>query len=232
MDERPEATREWRKTLSQGIVGDLRSAILRGEIEPGRRLVETELAEHYRVSRGPLREAFRVLEREGLVQYVPRRGTFVIALSRRDWHETYSLRLLLETFAYRLVVDRILEDDRVQLQRIVEDMRIAGARNDIAWLLDLDLRFHAYLVQRTGHQRLCEIWDNLSQIMSAVFLYVMRERSVSGSQVGDRHQEILDAFGSRDAARVEQVLRQHYFIDEIDGPEGESRIDESEGLGG
>ncbi len=220
--EQPNTSREWRKTLSQGIVDDLRSAILRGELEAGRRLLETELAETYRVSRGPLREAFRILEREGLVQYVPRRGTFVTSLSRKDWQETYSLRLLLETFAYRLVAEQIVEDDIAHLQTMVDDMRLAGDRNDVAWLLDIDLKFHAYFVGRSGHRRLMEVWENLSQIMSAVFLYVMRERHVAGKAVGDRHQEILDAFASRNVGRVEQILRLHYFIDEFDASEGET----------
>ncbi len=220
----PETGREWRKTLSQGIVDDVRAAILRGELEPGRRLLETELADRYRVSRGPLREAFRILEREGLVQYVPRRGTFVTSLSRKDWQETYSMRLLLETFAYRLMVQQIVDDDIALMRTMVDDMRVAGDGNNVAWLLDIDLKFHAYLVQRSGHRRLLEVWENLSQIMSAVFLYVMRERHVTGDQVGARHQAILDAFASRDVARVEQVLRLHYFIEEFDeASEGETQ---------
>lgn len=211
-----EAVRDWRLTLSQGVVEDLRSAILRGDLEPGSRLVETELASTYSVSRGPLREAFRILEREGLVRYVPRHGTFVTVLSRKDWQETYSLRLLLETFAYGIVVDLVDSHDVAHLQDIVEEMRLASESNDISRLVDADLRFHGYLVGRSGHKRLDEVWQNLSQIMGAIFLFVLRERMVLNAPVWERHQEILDAFTSRDVTRVERVLRTHYFIDETE----------------
>lgn len=211
-----EAVRDWRKTLSQGVVEDLRSAILRGDLEPGSRLVETELASTYSVSRGPLREAFRILEREGLVRYVPRHGTFVTVLSRKDWQETYSLRLLLETFSYGLVVDLIDSHDIAHLQEMVDEMRVASESNDISRLVDVDLRFHGYLVGRSGHQRLDEVWQNLSQIMGAIFLFVMRERMVLNASVWERHQDILDAFASRDVAHVDRVLRTHYFIEETE----------------
>ena len=213
----PAGSREWGKTLSEGIVDALRKAILDGALEPGCRLVETELATTYQVSRGPLREALRVLEREGLVKYLPRRGTYVASLSTRDWQEVYSMRLLLERFNYGLVVQDIRPEDIAHLQAFVDEMNVAGHKGDIATLVAIDMKFHDYLIDRGGHHRLAEIWHNLSHLVGAVFLFAMRSGGISSQEVHRRHQGIVDAFASRDVEVVRKALSDHYFVDPSEG---------------
>jgi len=212
-------TLEWSKTLSEGIVDQLRTAIVNGEYPPGFRLIETDVATKFQVSLAPIREAFKVLEHEGLLTHQPRRGTFVASISKKDWREIYSLRNLLENFAYRLMAQRIDEGDIRDLQAIVDQMRHAAT---VAEVLDLDNQFHNYLIARTGHARLVQEWRNLDQLMGAIFALVMRERLVDIKEVGPRHQQILDAFASRSVEVVEDVLNAHYFIADEGGSDLET----------
>ena len=86
--------------LWESIAEFLRAAILSGELEPGSKLIETELAERFGTSRGPIREAIRELAREGLVTELPRRGTLVSTLTAHDLSEVYAVRQALEVVNY------------------------------------------------------------------------------------------------------------------------------------
>lgn len=210
-----QTVREWHKTLSQGVADDLRAALLCGDYPPGARLIEAELATAYGLSRGPLREALRRLEQEGLVQYVPRRGTFVTQLSAQDREEIYSLRLVLEMFAYRRVAATVGDEDVQVFDSLVTQMRDAGQQKDIPALVELDRRFHGHLVARSGHQRLWDVWENLSHLKVAVFASVLQEGLVRPQDIWQRHAEIATTFATQDPIAVEQILRQHYFLDEL-----------------
>ena len=204
--------------LSIGIAEELRTAILNGDLAPGSRLVETELASTFQVSRGPLREALRTLERDGLIKYLPRRGNYVASLSSRDWQEVYSLRFVLERFNYGLIARDIHDGDIHFLQELVREMDMAGATDNIAAQVGIDMRFHDYLIDRGGHRHLAEVWHNLGHLVGAIFVFAMRSGGITARDVPHRHQAILNAFASRDVERVTTVLAEHYFIDLAGGP--------------
>ena len=91
------------ETLREQMVETLRNAVISGAIPPGQKLVEAQIAEQLGVSRGPLREAMRQLVEEGLLEHIPYRGTMVKTVTVQDLEEIYSFRILLETFAFKLV---------------------------------------------------------------------------------------------------------------------------------
>ena len=101
----------------------LRGAILSGQLAPGARIVEADIARQMAISRSPVREAVRKLEREGLVEYVPRRGTVVVGLSRDDVEDAYSLRAHLEAYAARLAAVGASEAQLAGLAEMLERMR-------------------------------------------------------------------------------------------------------------
>ena len=102
-----------KKLLSENVVGAIRSAILNGELELGQRLVETDLAEQLGVSRGPIREALRLLAAEGLVVINVHRGTFIVQPTKDDVEEIYSLREALESLAVKRVIE-IASDEEIE----------------------------------------------------------------------------------------------------------------------
>ncbi|MCK4725267.1 MAG: GntR family transcriptional regulator, partial [Anaerolineales bacterium] len=100
-----------RTNLAESVADLLRESIAVGEIAAGSRLVESEVANQLNISRGPIREAFRILETEGLLESHPGRGSYVTQTSERDIREVYSLRCLLEEEAFRLAVPRRTDKD-------------------------------------------------------------------------------------------------------------------------
>ncbi len=148
-------------TLRAHIVERLRVAILAGDIPPGAPLVETALSERFEVSRGPLREALRQLIEEGLVVTVPYTGTRVAELSVEDVHEIYSLRTVLETFAFEQVWPRRDDRFRTELKRRNEALIASiDAGDDRASILN-ELEFHGLVYEASGHRLLQRAWHGL-----------------------------------------------------------------------
>ena len=148
-------------TLRAHIVERLRLAILAGDIPPGAPLVETALSERFDVSRGPLREALRQLIEEGLVVTVPYTGTRVAELSVEDVQEIYSLRTVLETFAFEQVWPRRDDRFRAELRRRNEALiATIDAGDDRASILT-ELEFHGLVYEASGHRLLQRAWHGL-----------------------------------------------------------------------
>ena len=120
------------RSLRHWIADTLREAIITGRLEPGDRLRELDLSQQMKVSRGPVREALRQLEQEGLIVSFPHRGTEVVGVSAEEVrHVLIPIRLTLERFAFRHALPILAEDDFVILERLVHEMREAGLRNGI-----------------------------------------------------------------------------------------------------
>src|ERR1700676_1284865 len=130
-------------SLSDGVVVPaLREAIVEGVLAPGSRLSEVQLAKQLNVSRTPMREAFSLLEREGLVTVVARVGAFVRAVSARDVEEIYTVRSALESLAVGLAAGKLTALGRAQLDEVVQAMQQCVAADDpVAYVEELD-RFY------------------------------------------------------------------------------------------
>ena len=116
------------KSLREAALAAIRQAISRGDLKPGQRLVESDVAEQMGISRAPVREALRQLETEGLVVSEPHRGTFVAEVSATDLWEIYTLRAAIERLAVRLVTEKASAEMLAQLQQAVADMAQAAAK--------------------------------------------------------------------------------------------------------
>src|ERR1700681_1445174 len=113
-------------------------------------------------SRSPVREAVRKLEREGLVEYVPRRGTVVVGLSRDDVADAYQLRAHLEAYGARLAASRASEEQLARLLERIERMRECATVNDLAGLVAADVEFHRGVCDASGSPRLLQAWETLN----------------------------------------------------------------------
>lgn len=150
-----------KSTLRAQVAERLRAAILAGDIPPGAPLVETALSERLEVSRGPLREALRQLIEEGLVVTVPYTGTHVAPLSVEDVHEIYSLRTVLETFAFEQVWERRDDCFHAELHRRNEALIATIDAGDDRASISTELELHGLVYEASGHRLLQRAWHGL-----------------------------------------------------------------------
>jgi DNA-binding GntR family transcriptional regulator len=198
-------------SLRQRITTVLRRAIVEGRLKPGDRIVEEEVSEQLKVSRGPVREALRQLEQEGLVVSYPYRGTEVLGVSQEEVEEILvPIRLTLERFAFRHALPRLTAADLHELAELVVAMRRAAAEGDLDQLAADDVRFHELVIARSGHPHCLQIWKTIEPRVRAHF---RRDAPVHPSpfELPDEHQELLEALRTRDEATVLAVLERHIW---------------------
>jgi DNA-binding GntR family transcriptional regulator len=201
-----------RSSLVDEVRERLATAIVNRELPPGSRLIEARLASELGVSRGPVREALRELERRGLTVSSPR-GFSVPDFSFNDLSELMQLRLALERLAIALAVERMQPAGLLELEADIRDMEhaVAESPEDQATLARLDSAFHEHLCELSGHQRLLHLLRAMSDeirlaISTANLSFERREGYVEG------HAAIVDALRAGDKERCEEVIGEHIRI--------------------
>jgi DNA-binding GntR family transcriptional regulator len=197
---------ELQSTLKRHQVTEvLRQAILRGDLQPGERIVESRIAREFGVSQTPVREALATLVREGLVVQFDHRGSFVAELDRDDLEEICTLRAVLEGYCARLAAGKGAVLD--ELDSHVDVMRAAAAGGDFGKLMEADVAFHRALHAVAGHTLLAEVLRSLQQRMrlTVAFADAYSEPDV----VAESHATLLAAIRSGDGDLAERVARAH-----------------------
>jgi DNA-binding GntR family transcriptional regulator len=189
-----------RRGLADEVADRIREAIFGGAYAPGAPLREVELAGVLQVSRGPVREALRLLEREGLVHCGWHRGTVVTSLSAEDVAELDSLRGALEDLAVELVIARASDEDLAVIEKAAGAM---GDTTDPHVLVGLDIAFHDAVFAAAGHRRLIAAWEAI-RCQVHLFLLTRIGRSAEGylGGVPEEHRALAAALGSRDPAAL------------------------------
>jgi len=202
------------RTLSDYVADQLRLAILVGELQPSQRLVEEDLATSLQTSRGPVRDAIRMLENEGLVIRQPHRGSFVAELSPDDVREIYSLREALESLAIRYVIKNATDEQIDELEELVHQMdNLAHDEYTQFQATDLDMDFHRALCQISGHRRLLSAWESIS---AQIRLVVLKHRLRNPADFRDRgivwHEKIVECLRQRQTECAIQELERHMAV--------------------
>ncbi len=143
-----------RRPLAEEAADQIRDEILAGRLGQGERLVETRIAEALNISRGPVREAFKLLRAEGLLHEERNRGTYVVRLSSADVHEIYDLRAAIESRAAKLLARAGRPDDLETLNKALAELEQAADRGDVSAVSRTDLAFHETVCRLTGNHRL------------------------------------------------------------------------------
>lgn len=198
--------------LSQEVANRIREAILQGRLAPGERLREAELAANLEVSRGPIREALTQLEHEGLVLTQRNRGASVARLSADDAEEVKSLRLAIERLAVQLAVSRCDENDLMEMQREIDQLRnTMSPSTTVQEIAEFEIRFHNRLYQAARHRRLYQAWSALRAQVHILLL----SRAVDDPRIRDvvirRHTALLETLRARDHARALAAIEDHIF---------------------
>ena len=151
--------------LRDVVFQTLRQAILKGELQPGERLMEIKLAETLGVSRTPIREAIRKLELEGLVVMIPRKGAAVANITEKDTKDVLEVRRTLEMFAVEVACDRITQEQLAQLKDAAKKFE-ASKGADLIRIAETDMNFHEIIYEATQNERLVQMLNNLLSIAS------------------------------------------------------------------
>lgn len=194
------------ESLSASVYARLRDAILSGEYPPGARLNEDEVARRFRVSRTPLRDAFKQLDLEGLVIRTRYQGVSVKRLSPNEICELLDLREVLEGLAARLAAERMSNADQEKLQTIFAEAQELNRTGDYAGYLDRATQFHELLVDSSGSELLSRFMRNMYDRIRLVRSRTIYLPGRAGNSL-DEHRELLAALVARDPDRAETVNR-------------------------
>lgn len=194
--------------LSTVVADRLRQMITRGILAPGERLKEVELAASMSVSRGPVREAISILERDGLIVSQRHRGARVITLTYEDIEEVYSLRLAIERLAMERCALRITTAQLTAMDHLIRRMKLPPDAGDNVDHVTLDLEFHDLVYEAADHGRLQRTWELLrSQV--AMFLTARTDREEFRASTQEEHLELRQAIASRDVATAVTAIEKH-----------------------
>ena len=196
---------------AQQIAETLRSSIIAGRYEPGERLIETTLSSELGTSRGPVREALRQLENEGLVMSLPYRGAVVLGVSDDEVQGVLiPIRLTLERYSFTRALERLTDDDFAELGKQIWLMEEAGKADDLTKLVEADLCFHEIVITASGQLHTVQIWRTIAPRIRAYFYRY--ERSRSFEETVEEHRILLAALQTRDPAIALAQLERHIDV--------------------
>ncbi len=192
------------KPLKDLVYLELKHKILTGEIVSQTRLMEIDLSEKMNVSRTPIREAIKRLADDGLVKVEPRRGAYVANISIKDMLDVFEVREDMEGFAAKLAAERINDEERAELRKIAGDYEDALNRGDKETIIELDEKFHNFIVACSGNETLTEL-VNYVQELSLRFRYLYYNDFSLYESTAEQHNSIMEAInsGRSDDARRE-----------------------------
>lgn len=194
--------------LRDVVFNTLRQAILHGEMEPGERLMEIQLAQKLGVSRTPIREAIRKLELEGLVIMIPRKGAEVAHITEKDMRDVLEVRCTLEELAMSLACKNVTDEYLEELKAANKVFEAAIVSKDIVSIVDADVSFHDVIYAMTDNARLIQIINKLREQMYRYRLEYIKDAR-NHSILINEHNDIIAKLSDRDIEAAKSVMRQH-----------------------
>ena len=194
--------------LRDVVFNTLREAILRGDLKPGERLMELQLAAKLGVSRTPIREAIRMLQQEGLAVTIPRRGAEVAGMTEKDMEDVLQIREALEILAVQLASEKVTDEQVDELAEKVKAFEEVLKTKDIKQIAQADIDFHDVIYTAADNPKLLGMLNNLrEQIYRYRVEYLKDEKNYP--RLIEEHQQILDGLRRRDKAYVAEMTRTH-----------------------
>lgn len=199
----------YNKSFSQQIYETLRDNIIKGELRPGDRIIELDVAKGFEVSQAPVREALLKLADEGLVVSHRYKGTFVSNISIDKIDELYSFRLIMEEMAIKRAMKRITPEDFQVLEDYYNEMLLAGKNNNLDDIRVADVNFHTQIYKIANHHFMYQVWETLSAKLNRIWYLTSQMYFTDLIEVSNIHEPILRAFKNRDADACIQAFHNH-----------------------
>ena len=197
--------------LRDVVFNALRQAIVTGEFAPGERLMEIKLANKLGVSRTPVREAIRMLELEGLVVMIPRKGAEV---AEKDLRDALEVRTAIEELSVELACERIDDEGREKLKQACNEFKEAIATKHVQNIVDGDVKFHEVIFEITKNQRLISIAQNLREQVYRYRVEYVKDFSYHDVLV-EEHYELTNAILTNDVKTAKEIMRKHLYNQEL-----------------
>ena len=194
--------------LRDVVFNTLRQAILRGELKPGERLMEIQLANKLGVSRTPIREAIRKLELEGLVLMIPRRGAEVAEITEQNLRDVLEVREALEELSVKLACQHATREQLEVMKEAAETFKKSLHGDDVTKIAEADVAFHDAINMATSNKKLIQILNNLREQMYRYRVEYLKNRDVY-EQLVEEHEMLIEAVENRDQERAVEVICRH-----------------------
>lgn len=200
-------------TLGEKIASELRLRIIDKRIEAGSVISENNVAEEFKTSRSPVREAFKTLSNEGLIR-LERMGAVVIGLSKKDIEEIYDVRFLIESF----VIDKLAQNDHQhvvnELNKTLDKMQLAAKHLDYVEFTLQDLYFHEHMIESAQHTRILHLWNNIRYVVFTVLLIATKKRFTERpdeiESLIEKHHLLIEAISSKDDEIINKALQENF----------------------
>jgi DNA-binding GntR family transcriptional regulator len=196
------------KPLREVIFNTLREAIIIGELKPGERLMEVQLAEKMGVSRTPVREAIRKLELEGLVDMRARRGAQVADLSVKDIMDVLEVRATLDGLATALSATRITEEEIKELKHVNSQFISFVEKENLQGTIKKDVEFHDIIYHSSRNEKLIQIANNLREQIQRFRVIYLKDFN-STKEIIKEHKDIFDAIQSKEPQLAQELAQKH-----------------------
>ena len=194
--------------LRDVVFNTLRQAILTGELKPGERLMEIQLANKLGVSRTPIREAIRMLEQEGLAVTIPRKGAEVAKMTEKDMEDVLQIREALDELAAKIACEQISEEQLEELVATMHEFEESTKTDNVKKIAEADVKFHDIIYQATGNPKLVNMLNNLREQMYRYRVeYLKDERNYP--TLMREHSEIVEGLMTKDKGRVTEAMHKH-----------------------
>lgn len=194
--------------LPDKIANFVREAIIVGKLKPGEKISEAKLADELHISRTPIREAIRMLESEGFVSIIPRRGTIVSEFSLEDLYEYFQIKACLEGFAAASVVDSLSEREFNKLKRLNKEEMAAIDAGDFSHYLRIHDDFHQIFLARTANRKLFSLIQHMG-------FHIRRLEKIFNDHpdifvtCSETHGDLIAAFEARDPKKVREIVERN-----------------------
>lgn len=194
--------------LRDVVFNTLREAILRGDLVPGERLMELQLAAKLGVSRTPIREAIRMLEQEGLAITIPRKGAIVAGMTEKDMQDVLEIREALEELSVQVACDKITDEEIAELQNNMKNFEHSLKSGDLKKMAHADVEFHDVIYRATDNPKLINMLNNLREQMYRYRVEYLKNPQ-NHEQLLHEHEAIYKGIVEKDKSAVTEMIRKH-----------------------
>ncbi len=196
------------RPLRDVVFNTLRAAILKGELKPGERLMELQLAAKLGVSRTPIREAIRMLEQEGLAVTIPRKGAEVAKMTEKDMEDVLQIREALDELAAKIACEQISEEQLEELVATMHEFEESTKTENVKTIAVADVQFHDIIYQSTGNPKLVNMLNNLREQMYRYRVEYLKDENNYPTLMKE-HKDIVEGLVRKNKLQVTATMHQH-----------------------
>lgn len=198
------------KTLKEEIVEYLRTRIITNDLKPGDRVVELDIAKKYEISRGPVREAVRLLEDEGLLEYKKNIGCVVRVLTQKEMRENYLIVSSLEKLSIDLTEGVIKEQHLEVMEESAKKIAEYVKEGDIEKVIEADYEIHKQIVLNTENDKLFELWDSMKPLNYATYHTILNKDYSIINRIFQKHLDFIEVLKEQDVEKSIEEINNHY----------------------